>query len=511
MIIAAPSGWSTDDVHQFRLSGYSFPPERPVFEAAEAVGAGATGADTTNALLDGTMWAGIITYSFPKSAAAYESGYAEAENGFAPVSFSQMQAARYILEGHSAASGGPRSTLMPVEGFTHATLVDQGFGAADIRVGSSTQPAGTAYAYLPAAHPYGGDVWFGRVHDYTDPKVGAYEFTTMIHELGHALGLKHAQEAGGVSNLALPASRDSLEYSVMTYHSYVLPEGQAHPGYYTNETYGFPQTYMMYDIAALQAMYGADFGFRSGNTVYRWSPTTGETFVNGTGQGAPGGGIGGSANRVFQTLWDGGGNDTYDFSNYSTPVAANLTPGSFVALGLAQRAYLGDGHYARGNIYNALQYRGDPRSLIENAIGGSGNDRLTGNQAANQLKGGAGQDVLNGLAGNDSLWGGPGPDTFLFNTAVGPGNVDRIKDFNPIDDTIRLENGIFTALTRTGQLPSGWFHVGAAAQDFNDHVIYNKAAGALLYDPDGTGADAALKFALLTPGLALTSADFFVV
>jgi serralysin len=214
---------------------------------------------------------------------------------------------------------------------------------------------------------------------------------------------------------------------------------------------------------------------------------------------------------VFLTLWDGGGKDTYDFSNYATPVAANLTPGSYVALGLAQRANLGDGHYARGNIYTALQYEGDPRSLIENAIGGSGNDRLTGNQAANQLKGGSGQDVLNGLAGNDSLWGGPGLDSFVFNTALSSSNVDRIKDFNPADDTIRLENGIFTALTRTGQLPSGWFHVGTAAHDHNDHVIHNKAAGALLYDPDGTGPDAALKFALLTPGVALAASDFYVV
>ncbi|MFL6277077.1 MAG: hypothetical protein ACJ74G_17980 [Blastocatellia bacterium] len=61
---------------------------------------------------------------------------------------------------------------------------------------------------------------------------------------------------------------------------------------------------------------------------------------------------------------------------------------------MSQRAYLGDGHYARGNIFNALQYEGDSRSLIENVVGGAGNDRLTGNSAANTLKGGAGKDVL---------------------------------------------------------------------------------------------------------------------
>uniref|UniRef100_UPI00195366F3 M10 family metallopeptidase C-terminal domain-containing protein n=1 Tax=Streptococcus pneumoniae TaxID=1313 RepID=UPI00195366F3 len=67
----------------------------------------------------------------------------------------------------------------------------------------------------------------------------------------------------------------------------------------------------MDDIAAIQAMYGANFATHAENTVYSFSPTTGEEFINGVGQGEPG------ANRVFLTIWDGGGNDTYDFSNYT--------------------------------------------------------------------------------------------------------------------------------------------------------------------------------------------------
>lgn len=483
----------------------------PAFEAAEGVDQPATAAATTNALLEGYKWSGTISYSFPDQSSDYEAGYEEALNGFASVSFKQMQAARYILEGGTSYSGGPRSTLMPVEGFTNASLVDAGFNGADIRVGRSNSGGDTAYAYLPSSHPYGGDVWFGNTHDYSDPQVGNYEFATLIHELGHSLGLKHAHEAGGVSNIALPADRDSLEFSIMTYDSYVLPEGQTHPGYYTNETYGFPQTYMMYDIAALQSMYGADFGFRSTDTVYKWSPATGETFVNGIGQGAPGGGMGGSANRVFLTLWDGGGRDTYDFSNYTTGVSANLAPGGYVALGMVQRAYLGDGHYARGNIFNALQFQGDGRSLIENAVGGSGNDKLTGNAAANTLKGGAGKDVLDGLTGKDALYGGSGADTFIFDTPISSGNVDTIYDFRPVDDTIRLENAVFPALTKTGTLASSYFHVGRAAHDANDHVIYNNGTGALLYDPDGIGGAAAQKFAQLSPGLLLKAVDFFVI
>jgi serralysin len=75
-----------------------------------------------------------------------------------------------------------------------------------------------------------------------------------------------------------------------------------------------------------------------------------------------------------------------------------------------QRAFLGNGNYARGNIFNALQYHGDARSLIENAIGGSGNDTIAGNAAANNLQGGDGNDSLTGATGNDVLEGGGGVD-----------------------------------------------------------------------------------------------------
>ena len=70
---------------------------------------------------------------------------------------------------------------------------------------------------------------------------------------------------------------------------------------------------MMYDIAALQPIYGANFSTNTGNSVYTWNPSTGEMSINGVGQGAPAW----RANRVFLTIWDGGGNDTYDLSNYS--------------------------------------------------------------------------------------------------------------------------------------------------------------------------------------------------
>jgi serralysin len=396
---------------------------------------------------------------------------------------------------------------MGVEGFTNASLYDSGFDGADIRIGQSASANPTAYAYYPDNSPYGGDVWFGDSYDYRNPEVGNYSFFTMLHELGHALGLKHPHVASGVSWETATAERDTLEYSVMSYNSYPDQETVG----YTNETFGFPQTYMMDDIAALQALYGADYTTRGGNDVYSWSPVTGETYVDGAGYGAPGGGAGGSANRVFLTIWDGGGIDTYSFADYTNALAIDLRPGRFSTTGMTQRAYLGDGQYAQGNVYNALLHESDPRSLIENAIGGSGNDRITGNDATNELEGRAGSDVLDGLLGSDVLVGGAGADDFVFSSELSPANVDRITDFAVVDDTIRLSKAIFAALTTTDTLAAEAFHTGSTAHDASDRILYDQNSGSVAYDQDGTGSAEALEFALLAPGLPLTNNDFLIV
>ncbi len=197
----------------------------------------------------------------------------------------------------------------------------------------------------------------------------------------------------------------------MSYRSYV---GGSTTSGYTNEAYGYSQTYMANDILALQTMYGADFTTQSTNTVYTWNPTTGQEFINGVGQLAPGGGVGGSANRIYETVWDGGGVDTYDLSNYTTNLSINLNPGATSVFSSTQLAYLGDGHYASGNVYNAYLYNGDARSYIDNAIGGSGNDTIIGNAIANTLNGGGGNDTISGGAGNDSIIGGAGTDTAVY-------------------------------------------------------------------------------------------------
>src|SRR6185436_5239772 len=126
-------------------------------------------------------------------------------------------------------------------------------------------------------------------------------------------------------------------------------------------------------------MYGADFTYNSSSTTYSWSTTTGEMFVNGVGQGAPGGGIGGAANRVFLTIWDGGGTDTYDMSNYTGAETIDLRAGQWSITATNQRADLGNNHFAQGTVYNAYEFNNNPVSLIENATGGPAGDSLLGN------------------------------------------------------------------------------------------------------------------------------------
>jgi len=154
------------------------------------------------------------------------------------------------------------------------------------------------------------------------------------------------------------------------------------------------------------------------------------------------------------------------------------------------------------------------------AVNGTGNgldNSITGNAAVNNLIGGAGNDTLNGGAGNDILIGGTGKDTLTGGTGsdmfrfIAKDNIDKIVDYIVVDDTIQLEDSIFTALTTIGTLAANNFIIGTSAVDSNDFIVYNTATGALLYDADGNGAVAAVQIATLAGGLALTNTDFVVI
>jgi Ca2+-binding RTX toxin-like protein len=154
----------------------------------------------------------------------------------------------------------------------------------------------------------------------------------------------------------------------------------------------------------------------------------------------------------------------------------------------------------------------DVETLRTTNDAGVGAINLTGNNAGNILRGNAGANILNGRDGNDELTGLGGADSFLFDTALnGATNIDVITDFNVADDTIMLDDDVFSSSLGLGNIASSEFVIGAAALDANDRIIYNDVTGALYYDSDGNGGTAQVQFATLSAGLALTSTDFLVV
>jgi Ca2+-binding RTX toxin-like protein len=143
-----------------------------------------------------------------------------------------------------------------------------------------------------------------------------------------------------------------------------------------------------------------------------------------------------------------------------------------------------------------------------------GDDFLDGLGGNDTLLGGSGNDTLAGGLGNDLMTGGTGQDVFVFNTAPGSRNIDKIADFSAADDTIQLDHHAFAALP-AGALSAGAFQAGATsvAAGAGIHVIFNTGTGALLYDADGAGGTAAVQFAtIVLTGLAgpVTAADFIV-
>ena len=138
------------------------------------------------------------------------------------------------------------------------------------------------------------------------------------------------------------------------------------------------------------------------------------------------------------------------------------------------------------NLSNRIE--GNDRANILTGLGGA--DTLIGNDGADRLDGGGGADMLVGGANSDTLIGGSGVDSFYFGSAPGAGGYDTLTDFSVWAETIYLGAGSFGALGQSGglgTLKAEHFHVGAAAADADDRIIYNAANGSLLFDPDGAG------------------------
>src|SRR5206468_9486531 len=216
-----------------------------------------TGDPFLDGILSGTKW-GVtpLTFSFPTDPSFY-SYTTEASTNFKAFTTVQQEAVRDVLQNYSA-----------VANLTFTEVTETSTQHGELRYAESDSP-GTAWAYYPSTASQGGDAWFNNsTHYYDSPLAGNYAYLTMLHETGHALGLKHPQDVNGSFGIE-PLDHDSLEYTVMSYRSYI---GGPTTGYTLGST-SYPQTLMMLDIAATQEMYGANFSTNGGDTVYKWSST----------------------------------------------------------------------------------------------------------------------------------------------------------------------------------------------------------------------------------------------